>query len=360
MKVGILSSSITLGSGESRFAVNMAEGLRAEGINTALFAYTCDIQSKFELSSKGIEVHSSKAELNSLDRYRLISDSKKVFFEILKMINSVEVCDYYVVLSDNLMGISEFRTNAKWIYLSNGDIIFLYLNGQFLENNSPYARILSKRFVSQSLNHQRCVKKYDILLANSQFTASIMSFFLNSIFADYVYPPVDTEKFKPNRTNNSNPYALVLLRSNAEPLAKYITALSKKIPIRIVGNVNIEGAVTLGRLSDDELISAYSNATLTITASLQEFFGYSTAESLSCGTPVISFNHGGAAELIKDGFNGWLVNSERALFEISYKILREGYDENMRENARISSAKYSISGSTRKLTNILKIFEKNS
>jgi glycosyltransferase involved in cell wall biosynthesis len=124
-----------------------------------------------------------------------------------------------------------------------------------------------------------------------------------------------------------------------------------------VGQTFIEGAITLGKVSDDQLISAYSNAAVTISASLQEFFGYSTAESLACGTPVISFNYGGAAEMLVDGFNGWLVKSEVELSNRLKKIFDSRYSEEMRANARNSSDRFSLSTSATKFIELLRKIE---
>ena len=41
--------------------------------------------------------------------------------------------------------------------------------------------------------------------------------------------------------------------------------------------------------------------------SFDEPFGYSVAEAMACGTPVIAFERGSMAELIEDGVTGFLV-----------------------------------------------------
>jgi len=40
-----------------------------------------------------------------------------------------------------------------------------------------------------------------------------------------------------------------------------------------------------------------------------EPFGFSVAEALACGTPVVAFDRGSMAELIEDGYDGWLVRT---------------------------------------------------
>jgi glycosyltransferase involved in cell wall biosynthesis len=52
---------------------------------------------------------------------------------------------------------------------------------------------------------------------------------------------------------------------------------------------------------------------------VEESFGMVILEALSCGIPVISTNIGGQAELVKDGFNGFLVPIKDSI-EIANKI----------------------------------------
>ena len=356
MKIGILSLSVAMGSGQSRFAINLSRGLVAMRNEVTIFAYSCDFENIEKLRRSNIDVFSYKNKLSTFDLYRSISDSKKIFSVMLRMINNASLCDYYLVLSDELVGISDYKRDKKWIYLSNGDLTLLFMNQAFLDRYYPYSHFLKKRFVAQLMNHQNSSLNYDYLFANSKFTKAIMSFFLNVNFTDYVYPPVDTEFFRPSiKTGEADEtgYALVMLRNNAEPMAGAIQRIAKAVPVKIVGDAEVNGAVTLGRISDNDLVDVYFNATVTIGPSKQEFFGYSTAESLACGTPVIAFNHGGAVEMIDNNQNGWLVETHEELLSRLVEIFKHGYDKSMREKARQSSDKFSIPMSSKKLISLL-------
>ena len=353
MRIGILSFNITAGSGQSRFAINLSRGLVKEGKRVTLFAYYCSSE-YFEILRKyGIEVLAYKSKLNTIDIYRSISDSRKVFFEMLKMLKGAERCDYYLVLSDELVGISKYRNDEKWIYLSNGDLTLLFMNKRFLDEHYPYSYILKKRFVTQMLKHQKRVAEYDYLFGNSRFAQSIMSFILNTNFTDYIYPPVDTDFFRPKFRNGEENYALVLLRNNSEPMIETIQRIAKAVPIKIVGEAKVNGAVTLGRISEDDLVEVYSNATLTIGSSNQEFFGYATAESLACGTPVIAFRQGAAVEMIEDNINGWLVQNDRELLNRLDEIFKHEYDKSLRKEARKTSERFSIYESSKKFITLI-------
>ncbi|MFG0844254.1 glycosyltransferase [Pseudomonas sp. FYR_5] len=89
--------------------------------------------------------------------------------------------------------------------------------------------------------------------------------------------------------------------------------------------------------------AVYSRARCTLSTSLSEGFGLSIIESMSVGTPVISFNTNyGPIEIIDDYSNGYLVESER---ELADRILEIAEDDEVFEalsrGAMITATKYS-------------------
>ena len=44
--------------------------------------------------------------------------------------------------------------------------------------------------------------------------------------------------------------------------------------------------------------------------SFEEPFGFSVIESMACGTPVIATRRGSMPELVQDGVNGYLVDTQ--------------------------------------------------
>lgn len=64
----------------------------------------------------------------------------------------------------------------------------------------------------------------------------------------------------------------------------------------------------VGRLNDDiSLALVYSAADVMIVPSVQEAFGQTASESLSCGTPVVAFNATGLKDLVDHQQNGYLA-----------------------------------------------------
>ena len=81
----------------------------------------------------------------------------------------------------------------------------------------------------------------------------------------------------------------------------------------------------LGTISDDRLLSKYySLADAFIIPSREDNLPNIMLESMACGTPVLSFNVGGMAEIIIDGFNGLKASKTepRALANIINEFIK--------------------------------------
>jgi glycosyltransferase involved in cell wall biosynthesis len=99
----------------------------------------------------------------------------------------------------------------------------------------------------------------------------------------------------------------------------------------------------LGYLKDDiALALVYSAADVMIVPSLQEAFGQTASESLSCGTPVVAFNTTGLKDIIDHQKNGYLANP----FEVDdlangivWILENETRCQELQENARQKSLK---------------------
>ena len=65
----------------------------------------------------------------------------------------------------------------------------------------------------------------------------------------------------------------------------------------------------LGRVSDQELTRLYSQARGFIALAHDEDFGMTVVEAIAQGTPVLAYNGGGYKETVKEGVNGWLLES---------------------------------------------------
>lgn len=139
--------------------------------------------------------------------------------------------------------------------------------------------------------------------------------------ADIIYPPLDTDRFKPNNANKKYNFFLIVSRLVPYKRIDYaILAFNKlKLPLKIIGsgldqnrliklaNKNIE--FISGNLTDQKLCWYYQNCICLIFPGVEDF-GLTLLEAQSCGKPVIALNAGGATESVIPNVTGILYKSK--------------------------------------------------
>lgn len=96
------------------------------------------------------------------------------------------------------------------------------------------------------------------------------------------------------------------------------------------------------------VIEKYKTAAFTVLTSQKEGFGCVLIESNAVGVPVISFDNVGPKEIIKNGFNGFLVekNNKKQLEEVmECMIANDKLRAELSKNSYIESKKYSLDSS---------------
>ena len=166
------------------------------------------------------------------------------------------------------------------------------------------------------------------VLANSKLTATMLHILFNIDTAGVVYPPVDTEVFRPisRKRRDSNEIMLYLGSHAGDSRMADLQAIVRKAielgyKVNAMGNPILaarlreehEGLVFHQSLRDEELADLYSRSNVTICPQKWETFGYVPAESMACGTPVIAFNCMGSQETVLDNVTGRLANSSKEL-----------------------------------------------
>jgi glycosyltransferase involved in cell wall biosynthesis len=137
--------------------------------------------------------------------------------------------------------------------------------------------------------------------------------------ATVVYPPVDTDFFRPG-TSASGGYALVV--SALVPYKRIDLAIdacrAARMPLKIVGAGPDRSALErravrrgqetafLGHRSDEEVRELYRAAQVVLLPG-EEDFGIVPLEAQACGRPVVAYARGGALETVIDGETGFLV-----------------------------------------------------
>jgi glycosyltransferase involved in cell wall biosynthesis len=105
-----------------------------------------------------------------------------------------------------------------------------------------------------------------------------------------------------------------------------------------VGKTSGISLAEFGYLGQDRLLSyAYSAADIFVMPSREEAFGQVAIEAMSCAIPVVSFDLGGAQDIVRNGETGFLVEPENVemLSEAIAALLKDpNYCEAMGRRAR--------------------------
>lgn len=346
-RVGIVGYNLLRDSGESRQMVNFAVGLKALGYSPTIFCLAASSEVSTRLSRIGVDLVAEKETLTSWDLFSLMSHSHRLSRALARLIRGSSECATYVVAQDAAIPIVNEELSGRLIYYSCGDMTLLLLDKRFRKVYGLVPELLSARFVAQMERHAAMARQFDIIISNSEFTRSLMSYLYDCPIQGVVYPPVDTSTFRPSGMNpDTPPHALAILRGPAEPAYEVVRQVAERLEVRVVGRTPVLGAVSLGRISDAELVVEYARAVTTISPSFRELFGYPIAESLACGTPSIAFDHGGAREIIKNGRTGWLVKSGAEFIDKVQEVAQSPPSEAVRAECRASADRFSIANSS--------------
>lgn len=183
----------------------------------------------------------------------------------------------------------------------------------------------------------------DYLIANSRTVKERIKEYYDRD-AEIIYPPVDTEFFRPLPSSLPISWGGMEEKGALSPgdgerwrevVRKYYFTASRLEPYKkielVVEAFNKSGLILkvagegtqaqslkrkaqknikfLGRVSDEELRTLYRGAKAFVFPALEDA-GIMVLEALSCGTPVIGFAKGGTAEFIRDGENGGLFGEQ--------------------------------------------------
>jgi glycosyltransferase involved in cell wall biosynthesis len=158
--------------------------------------------------------------------------------------------------------------------------------------------------------------RVDRFLANSQYVAGRIRRYYNRR-STVVYPPVDTEFYRPDPSGPSGPGALVV--SALVPYKRLDIAIEAcrlaRVPLTVVGQGPEEARLRrlgathvqwLGWRPDEEIRELYRQAAVVLLPGTEDF-GIVPVEAQACGTPVVAYAEGGARETVIPGVTGALV-----------------------------------------------------
>lgn len=351
--VCLLASGVgKIGSGESRFVINLAKGLKRLGIEVDICVLSANLEIVAHLEAQGIRVHSdsesgkrSHIELDAMTRFG--SAGRR----LAKLAHSTTDSEWYVVVTDLALEFASLMEVGKKAYISNGDWGLLYSAKNFYNDHRLLRSFLSLDMAGKIRRNARLASSFDVRLGNSEFTRELMAFLYGIPFSGVVNPPIDMDAFAARPTAvATESYALALVGNNRDPAIPTLSKLASVFSLHVVGGgVEIPGAINLGTVADDELIKQYSGASFLVYPMVQEYFGYAVLESLACGTPALCYRSGGPSEQLTGGRCGWLVDSEAEFVSTARRLFREGYEPQFRANARARASQFSIDAMARLL-----------
>ncbi|MCU0666410.1 MAG: glycosyltransferase family 4 protein [Candidatus Omnitrophica bacterium] len=243
---------------------------------------------------------------------------------------------------------------------------YLCLRCDFLRSNGKICQnppVLCRMFIA--LSRILIQKTISTVISPSEFCLKLYrdhGFFNNTVCR--VLPNgIDTDPENPHQKINDNLFRilyagrLVKIKGVHILIKAFRNITSPNARLNIVGEGfferdlralagNDQRIAFLGKIPWIELKKRYQESDVTVMPSIYyEILGNVVLESAAAGTPVIGSRIGGISELIKDGFNGYLVppdDTEQLHEKIEKLISNPRLKEKMSENAFLDSQKYSI------------------
>lgn len=137
--------------------------------------------------------------------------------------------------------------------------------------------------------------------------------------AEVIYPPVDTERFRPTATVEPEDWYLVVSRLVPHKwIDRAVRASTKaQVSLKVIGSGRSEADLRaiagptvefLGELPDADVVDHMQRTRALILPGVEDF-GMTAIEAQAAGRPVIAAGAGGALETVVDGVTGWHFNS---------------------------------------------------
>jgi len=244
----------------------------------------------------------------------------------------------------------------RWFYEAIPELPWLTRNNNNFQNNE--AMIRGIKF--QACNELNCAKAFNILLTNSIYSRETILRVYN-LESKICYLGVDTDLYKPTKQQKENFVVGLGTIYHSKGIDRAIRALGtipKKVRPDLIWAGNGVCAIALNsylrlaqeldvnfstriNISDDEVKSLLSRASLMVYTSRLEPFGLAPLEANACGTPAIGIAEGGLKETIVNGVNGYIVNGDKPKL-IGEKIIAIMTDKEKLRKLSESSRKHVV------------------
>ncbi|MFA4999392.1 MAG: glycosyltransferase [Parcubacteria group bacterium] len=234
--------------------------------------------------------------------------------------------DYDVVISNSVGFGKAFRhKSAKHIFYCNALLRYAWDPKTHLREFLPSGVYALARPAAWAMKHwdRITARRADIIVANSEYTRERIKKFYGRD-SEVIYPPVNTDFFKPPEDKKQRDYYLAVGRFL--PYKKFdivVNAFNKLgLPLKIVGDGReYEKLKLLAKSPNTEFIGfvhdpvklreLYQRAKAFLFPQIEDF-GLVAAEALACGTPVLGYDAAGAKEMVIPENNGLLFKKQSA------------------------------------------------
>ena len=162
-------------------------------------------------------------------------------------------------------------------------------------------------------------RKADVILANSQLVAERIHTRIG-VNAAVLHPPVDVDRFRPERETQPEDWFLVVSRLVPhKSLDLVVSACTRRnIRLKVIGTGRDEARLMslagecvefLGFQTHEQVIDHLRRCRALVLPGVEDF-GITSVEAQAAGRPVVAFNRGGARETVIDGQTGVLFGEQ--------------------------------------------------
>lgn len=190
----------------------------------------------------------------------------------------------------------------------------------------------------------RAAQKPNYLIANSNHTKNMIKKFYGRD-ADVVFPPVETTRFKPTKSEKRHGFVVAGRQTPYKRFDLAIQACEKlDVPLVVIGNgpdhkrlQKLAGRRTtfLTNVNDQNMPKHFQSALGFIMPNMDDF-GIVAVEALASGTPVIAYKAGGALDYLNPPTNG--IYFEEQTPESLAKSLEQAMSKNFNQDTVAKSA----------------------
>ncbi|MDD5710665.1 MAG: glycosyltransferase [Candidatus Colwellbacteria bacterium] len=316
MKVALVHDYLDQFGGQERVLLNLIEIFPEAPVYTLLY----EPQSLGHLFGDK-EIHTSFADKP------FIRKRHRLFIPILgHAAQSLDLGDKYDLIISNTMGFVKNIRYKRGFHLSyiHSPLRYAWEPWTYLPDLFPRPLIWAGMPAIRYMRWQdkRSAQKPDYILANSHHIAGKIRDFYGREAA-VLHPPVEDALFYRDPHIQKQNYYLIYGRIiHYKKFPMVIRAFKRLgLPLKVVGAGPEEHTVRelmngtngfqyLSFIKDEnKLREIICGAKASIIPQIEDF-GLVTAESIACGTPVIGYNRGGTVEVVQDGVNGILFDSQ--------------------------------------------------